>query len=239
MVTNDIEKQLSAAFERDPWVEMHQSPISIAVDSSSVTLEGEVEHVAAKRRAVALARQMLGNRYTVVDRLRRRPTESLGDDELATTLLERFSRERVFLEHTLVLEREGRSEVVVDAGPEAYGLSVAVDEGAVTLSGTVGSLMHKRLAEVLAWWIPGCRALRNELVVTPPQDDSDDELNDAVRFALELDPIVDATQLRVSTESRIVSLAGFMDEAQHRSAVHDAWLVPGVYDVSDRIEQAP
>ena len=55
--------------------------------------------------------------------------------------------------------------------------------GVVTLNGEVPSLSHKRLAGVLAWWVPGTRDVINGLEEVPPEEDNDDELIDAMHVA--------------------------------------------------------
>ena len=69
--------------------------------------------------------------------------------------------------------------------PEPIGtIVVEVRDGVVTLNGEVPSLSHKRLAGVLAWWVPGCRDVINGLAEVPAQEDNDDELTDAVCLAV-------------------------------------------------------
>lgn len=117
----------------------------------------------------------------------------------------------------------------------AIGLSV--DRGVVTLDGTVPSLSHKRLAGVLAWWVPGVRDVVNGLEIAPPEADDDDEISDAVRLVLEKDPLVDAPQIGVSTHRAVVTLTGTVRCAMERQAAErDAWCIFGVDDVKSEIE---
>jgi osmotically-inducible protein OsmY len=110
----------------------------------------------------------------------------------------------------------------------------------VTLSGTVPSLGHMRLAGVLAWWVPGSRDVVNDLDVVPAEADSDDEMTDAVRGALEKDPFVNADQIRVSTRGRVVTLTGVVPkDAERDMAERDAWYVAGVDDVRNELTVHP
>jgi osmotically-inducible protein OsmY len=71
----------------------------------------------------------------------------------------------------------------------------------------------------------------------PPEDDSDDEIADAVRLVLEKDPFVDATQIRVGVRRSVVTLAGLVpSEPEREMAEFDAWYVFGVDGVQNRIE---
>lgn len=46
---------------------------------------------------------------------------------------------------------------------------IEVKKGIVTLNGEVPSLTHKRLAGVLAWWVPGTRDVVNGLEEVPAE----------------------------------------------------------------------
>lgn len=238
MAASDPVKALNAAMHRDHRITGHNARIDVDVEDDALVLLGEARHIAAKRRAAALAVQHCGNRYRVVDRLRRDVTRNLGDAELAQTVAERLFEEPVFAEHTVVAEDGGR-HVTHDAGEGAYSLVVSAADGVARLEGTVGSLTHRRLAEVVAWWTGGCADVINDLRIVPEQEDSDNELTDAVRMAIEKDPIVDASQVRIGTAAGVVHVEGLMPNVQQREAVlEDVWLVPGVFDVVDRIEVA-
>ena len=94
----------------------------------------------------------------------------------------------------------------------------------------------KRLAGVLAWWVPGSRDVVNGLGVTPPEDDNDGEITDAVRVALEKDPMVNPDQIRVMTHNAVVTLQGQVPTQSERDAAEfDAWYVFGVDKVVNQI----
>jgi osmotically-inducible protein OsmY len=112
-----------------------------------------------------------------------------------------------------------------------------VEHGVVTLDGDVAGLAQKRLAGVLASWVPGSREVVNGLGVTPPEADSAFEIADAVRLVLEKDPFVNADQLRVDVRGAVVTLDGLVPTEDERNmAEHDARYVFGVEDVIDRVE---
>ncbi|MFP4252692.1 MAG: BON domain-containing protein [Guyparkeria sp.] len=235
---DELREALSGAFEHDPRIDLHQSPIRIRVEGDRLILEGQVQDVTTLRRARALAEQYAGEQRTVEDRLRRRPVEPMGDRELRDEAIGAFTDEPVFAGYTLRTHTGSKAETVHDGGPDAGRILVAIEEpGTITLSGSVGSLSHRRLAEALMWWIRGCEAVDNCLEVDPPEEDSDDEINDAVRIVLEKDPMVRADQLRVGTAAGIVHLDGAVaTEDERRFAVGDCFAVPGVYDVLDRLQ---
>jgi osmotically-inducible protein OsmY len=116
---------------------------------------------------------------------------------------------------------------------------VTVDNGVVTLDGELPTRAHKRLTGVLAWWVPGTRDVVDGLRVLSPEPDNDGEITDAVRAALEKDPFVDASQLRVSTKAKIVTLTGLVwSRAERSMAESDAWFVFGVAGVINNLQVA-
>lgn len=229
--------KLFAAFELDEWINMHRFPIKIRVEDGRLVLEGRVENVATKRRAVALAEQIVKQRWSIEDRLRREPVEVMGDRELRDEIMKRLSTEPVFSGYTLRARTAKKIETIHDGGPGAYEILVHVDGAAVSLTGSVGSLSHRRFAEALVWWASGCETVDNQLEVTPPEEDNDNEITDAVRMVLEKDPLVQAEQVHIGTAGGVVNLEGLVtSEAAKKFAALDAWSVPGVRNVSDRIK---
>jgi osmotically-inducible protein OsmY len=94
-----------------------------------------------------------------------------------------------------------------------------------------------RMAELLAWWTPGCRDVINRIKVMPAEEDTDAEVTDALLLGLEKDPLVQAEQTHVSTRDHVVTLDGYVRTAEERRmAERDAWYIPGVRDVVNRIE---
>ncbi len=58
-------------------------------------------------------------------------------------------------------------------------------------------LSHKSLADALACWVHGSRDLINGNEVAPPLEISDNEVTEAVRLALEKDPLLNADAIGV------------------------------------------
>src|SRR5512139_2469330 len=81
-------------------------------------------------------------------------------------------------------------------GRPAGRIDIEEEDGVVTLDGTVPTLVRKRLAGVMAWWVPGVRDVINGIAVEPPEEDGPDQIEEAVRVVLDRDPSVDATQIK-------------------------------------------
>ena len=113
----------------------------------------------------------------------------------------------------------------------------SVKDGVVTLDGWVISLSHKRLAGVLAWWVPGCRDVVDGLDVLPPEQDNDDEVSDALSLVLEMDPMIPHPgQIRIHTDHYVVTLDGLVgSQTEKDRAEQDAWCLFAVDKVVNRL----
>ena len=106
--------------------------------------------------------------------------------------------------------------------------------------GAVPGLASKRLAGLLAWWVPGSRDVINGIAVEPPEEDAPIRIEEAVRIALDKEPFVDALQIRVGVHGRTVPLTGLVrTDATRKAAEADAWYVFGVDDVRNEIAVRP
>lgn len=202
-----------------------------------LTLDGEVPNVAIKKRLLARAAAHPAV-SGIVDRLRVAPATHMGDKEIRDHLADALLSEPALAE-VAVLERVGDKLEPARRPPAAQrgAITISVVDGIVTLDGDVPAPAQKRLAGVLAWWVPGSRDVVNGLGVTPPEEDSDGEIADAVRIALEKDPFVDASQVRVGVRNGAVTLAGLVPTDSERDmAEFDAWYVFGVDQVENRID---
>lgn len=230
-------KEIRAAFEREPRINLHRHAIAMAFDNGVLTLEGEVGDIAAKKLALELGGAENGVRG-VIDRLRIIPSEHRGDGDIRDAVSNFLLQEPTLLNAVVKVWQKGQMETIRHADWEPAGtIAISVENGVITLDGEVLSLSHKRLAGVLAWWTPGCRDVVNGLEVVPPEEDSDDEVADALRLVLEKDPLVHADQIRASVSNCVVTLEGLAgDEEERKMAELDAWYLFAVDKVINRIE---
>jgi osmotically-inducible protein OsmY len=228
-MTEEIIKEVRAAFEHEPRINLHRYPVHIAWSDGDVVLEGEMETIVAKKLALELAAAVPGV-SGIVDRLRVAPAQPMGDGAIRDHVRDALLQEPVFENCRIRVWDKNQLETWREPSPAATGvIEVTVAEGIVTLNGQVPSLSHKRLAGALAWWVPGSREVINGLDVAPPEEDHDDEITDAVRLVLEKDPFVHADQIRVHTKNAIVILEGLVANGTERNmAEYDAWYVFGV-----------
>jgi osmotically-inducible protein OsmY len=224
-----------AALSGEPRVDLVRHPVALAFEDGVLTLEGEVGSVAAKKLALERAAAVKGVR-NIVDRLRVKPARRMTDAEIRDHVGAALQEEPALLRIALRLRAGKQSRELHEPDDAVGAIAVAVADGIVTLDGEVPSLAHKRLAGVLAWWVPGSRDVVNGLEVVPPEADNEGEISDAVLLALEKDPLVDADQIWVGTRGAVVTLGGVVpSEPQREVAEHDAWCVFGVDEVVNRI----
>jgi osmotically-inducible protein OsmY len=240
--STDVSTELKTAFERDPRVDLRRFPIKVLNNGSGLTLEGEVENIAAKRIALRLAQHVTGL-DRVIDALRLVPAEPHGDGDVRDAFARGLLQQPELRNCTVRQHNKGQIEAVHEeltydspSGEILFGVS----NGELTLEGSVISLSHKRMVEAIAWWTPGCRNVVNRIDVVPDEEDNDGELADAVRLVFEMDPLVHADQIGIRAEGGVVTLAGVLRrDEERRIAEMDAWAVWGVAEVRNHIEVQP
>jgi len=230
---------VNEALQADTRIDIEELSLQLKVDDGVLVLDGRVDSIREKRIAANVALRAVDGECPVNDHIRVNSTKT-GERELRDEIIKLLAAENMYSNHTLIVDASGRPEVIHHGPPDAGRIEVHVAGGTVTLEGHVVSLSHRRFAEVLIWWIPGCERVDNRLEVVPPEADHDNEITDVLRMVLEKDPLVHATQLRVGTAAGIVELTGLVASEEERElAAKDAWYVPGVWDVVDQIEVRP
>jgi len=232
-----IRKKVRAAIEHEAHIDWQSHPLGLAFsDDGALVLDGEVPHIGAKKLALRAAAGVAG--VAVVDHLRVGVDSDAGDGAIRDAVCRWLLRDIDFQNCAVHVWAKGQRETLQQAGAYPSGsIEVAVTDGVVTLVGQVISLSHKRLAGVVAWWVRGCRNVVNVLAVVPPEEDSDDEVVDALRLVLESDPYVRAEQIGIGSQDHVVTLDGVVSsEGERTRAEMDAWYLFAVDRVINHIE---
>ncbi len=164
-------KAVRASLEREPLVNLHHATIHMDYEDGALIMEGEVERLAAKKMAMELAAAVPGV-TGIVDRLRIIPSHRMGDGAILDAVRDAFLAEPALQNCTIRLRSKGKMETVREALSDPHGeMEVSVQDGVVLLDNYVNNLTQKRLAGVLAWWVPGTRdvgryALRKKIMMT-------------------------------------------------------------------------
>jgi osmotically-inducible protein OsmY len=236
-----ILEKVRAALHSEPRLGPGFTPERLDIDAEgTLTIEGEAPSVAAKKLALERA-AALPEVSGILDRLRVAPASPMADAEICEHLREAFEQEPSFAALEIAERRGDHVEAVRGAPDRPLGrLLIEVDDGVVSLNGEVPGLSSKRMAGLLAWWVPGSRDVVNGLAVEPPEEDGPIRIEEAVKAALEKDRFVDAGQIRVGVRGTTVRLTGLVPTDSERDmAENDAWYVFGVDKVVNEIEVRP
>ena len=138
----------------------------------------------------------------------------------------------------LRLQDEVAAEIGWDPRFTPGEVGVEVDQGVVTLRGTVSSYQKLVTAGGIAAGVAGVKAVANDLVVQPPEraERDDTSIARAVRWALQWDADVPDERIECIVREGTVTLRGTVEHAYQRSAaVGAASRLIGVRRVVDEV----
>jgi osmotically-inducible protein OsmY len=146
------------------------------------------------------------------------------------------------MEHEEITATQLRSDILneLDWEPsiQASTIGVAVDNGVVTLTGHVPTLVQKVKAEELVRRIRGVRAIAQEIEVRLPQSvsPSDDDIARRALSMLDWDVIVPEDAIRLKVQEGWVTLSGQVhQEYQRKAAEDDVRKLAGVLGITNLI----
>lgn len=123
--------------------------------------------------------------------------------------------------------------------PENF-ITVTIDQGIVTLSGTLDNLLAKDRAVQDVKTVKGVRGIINQIEVEPSHRVSDSELRQDVLAALLKDPATDSYELAIKVKNAIVTLSGTVDSWQEKQLSEQvAKGVKGIIKVENEILVVP
>lgn len=233
----EIEANVLQTLRSVPRLGPHFHLRALRFDSDGVVvLDGEVPDVATKKLAlekVAAIPSIDG----IADRLHVKPATHMTDKEIRVHVRNGLIAEPGFASLEIRELENGEWHLMRGAPAGAHGrIDIEVNDGVVVLDGCVPGLTSKRLAGVIAWWVPGVRDVFNGIEVSPPEDDGPDQIAEAVRVVLEKDPFVNASQIRVGVRNTLVRLTGLVpSETERQAAERGVWMVFGVDTVVNEI----
>jgi osmotically-inducible protein OsmY len=223
----ELSQAVRAMLSRDP--EADADAVDVTVAKGVVTLEGEVENAKARRVALRRAAMVSG-----VKEVR---------DALTVSSRQAHSEDRE-------IAREIVAALAANPITEAYKISVAADEGVVTLSGHVDSWFERGTADDIASSINGVRDVKNDLIVERAEDrlaydayvdtwsiyeydwytpkppttwKQDSEIVQSIEREFTWSPFVDGGQIDVSVHKGVATLEGEVDSiAQIEAATENA-----------------
>ena len=207
IVTQVVEAKLVL----DKIISGHQ--IDVETKVGIVTLSGAVNSLLDKDRAVELAQMVKGVR-SVIDRINVNP-EKRSDDEISNDVTE---------------------SLFADPAADSYEITIEVNEGEVTLTGTVNSWAEKDLSRDIVRDVPGVKKIVDKLEVTY-RSRPDFEIEADIKGLLATDVRIDDILIDVECKDGNVSLSGVVGSFYERIRAHHKSRVAGVKSVnSDNLE---
>jgi osmotically-inducible protein OsmY len=222
----DIGALVLSLLKNDIWLERY--PITVDVIGRTVVLEGTVPSSQLKSRAAELAAVRgvveVDKAGIGVDPIAAAPKLKVarttpGDDELKTVLYENY------FQNPLV---------------SSSAIQIQVNNGTVTLEGSVATSSAKRAATDSAMATVGVSKVRNNLQIDPPVVVSDSRIGNDAGQALTSGVITNTGSYEISVARGIVTLNGSVPTAYIRSAAEDlVHHLPGVRDVENYLTIEP
>jgi osmotically-inducible protein OsmY len=129
-----------------------------------------------------------------------------------------------------------------DTRVDASDINVEVEDGQVTLTGTVPSYTSRNAATTSSWSISGVQSVDNQLIVEYPAEitiPSDDEIKGNIESSLVWDTDIDSSDINVTVENNEVTLEGTVDAYWKKYRAANLADVTGVYDVINDITVVP
>lgn len=214
----DIERQLKI----DPYVD-HEF-IDVRVTEGMVQLSGTVGSAAEKRRATY--KSWVAGATTVDD-------SGLEIEWWAEEPMER-AKPAVLTDQEI--KEAVNDALLYDPRVSSFVIDVEVDNGLVTLSGTVDNLKSKHSAAQDARNTTGVWKVENNIKVRPAGPPSDFEITQNVKNALLWNPMVDRFDITVAARNKRVYLYGSVDSRYEKCVAEDvASRVKGVVEVDNNL----
>lgn len=130
-----------------------------------------------------------------------------------------------------------------DSRVDAENVDVHVEDGQITLSGTVPTYVDRLAASEDAWRLPGVTSVSNELIVKYPAQfntPTDTDIKAHISHVFEWHPTLDAGDIEIVVRSGHVELDGIVDSYWHKLAAESVVAnTAGVVQISNRLAVVP
>lgn len=191
--------------------------ISVKVREGHVDLEGKVPTMTGKTAAFEDAEQVDGVQSVSNNLDIQRPTTKTVPSDAQ-------------------IQENVQTSLSFKSDVEAYKLDVTVDNGWVTLEGTVNAYWEKISAGEEAVEVNGVLGVSNNLAVVPTEDFLDESIAEEIVQALERNVFVTAEDIDVTVKGGNVTLKGMVKTITAKNAAYETALyTPGVTDVDNQI----
>ncbi len=214
-MVGDRELQQDVLDELDFEPSLDAAHIGVTARDGVVTLSGHVANYAEKITAEQAARRVKGVRGIAEEIVVRLPSEKKrADDEIATRALNILNW---------------------DVAVPSDQVTIKVENGIVTLMGTVDWQYQKTQAETAVRRLTGVTGVVNQIALRTQVNATD--VRDTIVKAFQRAAQLEAASIAVNVIGGKVTLTGRVhDWTERDTAERAAWSVPGVSEVHDQIE---
>jgi len=211
----ELRRQVLAELEYEPSVDA--ANIGVAVSKGVVTLTGHVHNFSEKIAAERVVRRVKGVRAIAEEIEIRLPRDKkTSDDEIA---------------------KRAADILRWDSQVPQNAIEITVQDGWVTLNGTVEWQFQRKAAENAIHRLSGVAGVNNHIRIVPRLDAAD--IQKRIEDALIRNAEIEAEDIGVTVHDGEVTLTGFVhDIAEHDAIKIAAWSAPGVRAVDDRLRFA-
>ena len=209
----ELQKHVQDELRSDPELP-YAIDVRVNVSGGDVTLSGSVGSYFEKWKAESAVKRVGGVKNVYV--------------ELKISLVDSMQRPDADL------ARIAETMLEWAVGIPSRRINVTVNDGWLTLSGTVEQQYQRESAEQAVRGLLGLRGISNAIAVKPVVPSS--EIREDIEAALKRSALLDASLIRVEVKHGIVTLSGNVHSwAERDEAERIAWAAPGVSEVNDLI----
>jgi osmotically-inducible protein OsmY len=215
MRDQELRSRVIAELDYDPSIDA--TSIGVAVKEGVVTLTGHVASYSEKVAAEHAVRRVKGVRAIAEEIEIRLPRQKkTSDDEIARRVAN-------------ILRWD--SQVPQD------GIEITVQDGWVTLNGTVDWQFQRTAVENDVYKLSGVAGVNSNVKIQPRVEVAD--LQNRIEDALKRSAEIEAEGIGVSVQGGAVTLTGLIHDLAEHKAIRDAvWSAPGVRLIDDRLRMA-
>lgn len=204
------DREIKAAIEKELLLRDGVEPehLTVGTKEGIVTLDGAVDNLMAKDRAVEIVMYFKGVRG-VIDHIQ------VSDYKISDASLKSNIEQMLLMDPTA----------------ESYEVDVAVNGGHVVLTGTVDSWQEKKLTADVVKEVKGVQSIDNNIRFEYKDVRPDQEIKDDIVSALNWDARIDDALLNVIVDNGDVTLVGTVGSAAEKSHAKALAWVAGVNSV--------
>lgn len=181
----------------------------LTVDSNEgiVTLSGTTDNLLTKDRAASVASTIKGVRSVV------------NEIDVVTDRLD------------VAIAEDVSDALFSDPATDTWEIDSSIDDGVVTLTGTVDSWQEKELVSTITKGVDGVVGINNNIEVNYQADRSDDEILGDVQSALVWNSRLEDGLINVDVKDGVVELSGTVGSLYEKNLASEIARVAGVIDV--------